>query len=187
MQAVLPTLADLPTLAALSMLAALPLFFSCARSLHETKSRTSHLIRGVPFYSQEAHQCGPASLAEVLNYWGVDVLPQDIAKEIYSKSAGGTLGMDMALYAKKVSLKVSQYRGSLDDLKLHIDSGCPMIVLVDYGFWIFQRNHFMVIIGYDESNMIANSGKNQLKLIPVQSFSGAWEKAAFWSLLITPE
>ncbi len=178
--------------ATLLTLAALPLFFSCARSLQEAKSRTSqsgtsHLIREVPFYSQEAHQCGPAALAGVLNYWGVAVLAGDIAREIYSKSAGGTLGMDMVFYAKRVSLESSQYRGSLEVLKLHIDSGCPMVVLVDYGFWVFQRNHYMVIVGYDESNVIANLGKDQLKLIPVQGFLKAWERAKFWALLITPE
>lgn len=31
---------------------------------------TSHIIKKVPFYPQETFQCGPASMAEVLNYWG---------------------------------------------------------------------------------------------------------------------
>jgi ABC-type bacteriocin/lantibiotic exporter with double-glycine peptidase domain len=172
--------------AALLSLAAFPLLFSCAKGFHEAKSRTSHLIRDVPFYPQEAHQCGPASLAGVLHYWGVDASPGDIAREICSKSAGGTLGMDMAFYAKRVSLKSCQYRGSLEDLKGHIDSDCPLIVLVDYGFWVFQRNHFMVVVGYDENNVIVNSGEERLKTMPVQGFLNAWEKTGFWTLLITP-
>ncbi|MEW6379214.1 MAG: C39 family peptidase [bacterium] len=152
-----------------------------------TSPRSSCLIAGVPFYRQKAHQCGPASLAGVLNYWGVNVLPRDIAREIYSESAGGTLGIDMALYARRRSLQACQYRSSPDDLKQRLGSGCPMIVMVDNGFWAFQQNHFMVIVGYDENHIIANSGDDRHKSVPLQQFMKAWERTNFWALLITPE
>jgi hypothetical protein len=47
------------------------------------------------------------------------------------------------------------------DLKKNIDSGYPLIVLVDYGFWAFHSNHFMVVVGYNENGVIVNSGQKK--------------------------
>jgi len=144
------------------------------------------MIENVPFFPQETYQCGPASLAGVLNYWGVKVFPEAIAAKIYSRSAKGTLNLDMVLYAQDKGLQVIQYKGSIKDLKKNIDLGYPAIVLVDYGFWVYQQNHFMVVVGYNEKGVITNSGKNRLKLIREEDFLKPWERTDFWTLLIKP-
>lgn len=165
----------------------LAFLFSCARTREVTPSEVSQVIEKVPFYPQQEYQCGPASLAGVLNYWGVDISPEEIATEIYSKSAKGTLDVDMILYAERKSLKPHHYKGSLEDIRSNIDSGYPLIVLVDYGFWVYQQNHFMVVVGYNENEIIANSGKDRLKSIPLKNFLKSWEKTEFWTLLVTPK
>jgi predicted double-glycine peptidase len=144
-----------------------------------------HIIENVPFFPQEEYQCGPASLASVLNYWGVSSVPEEIAGTIYSQSARGTLNVDMVIYAQSRGLEASQYRGTWDDLRKEIDSGFPLIVLVDYGFSVFQSNHFMVIIGYGEADVVAHSGKHERKVIPLQDFLKSWEKTNYWTLLVT--
>lgn len=160
---------------------------SCATTRKVNRSRPCQVLEDVPFYPQQKYQCGPASLAGVLNYWGVDVSPEDIATDIYSRSAKGTLNVDMLLYAEGKGLKAHQYKGSLEDIRTHIDSGHPLIVLVDYGFWVYQQNHFMVVVGYDEDRIIANSGKNRQKSIPLKEFLKSWKKTEFWTLLIAPK
>ncbi len=114
------------------------------------------LINKVPFYPQEDYQCGPASLAGVLNYWGITVSPDDVAKDIYSESARGTLNMDMVIYANKKGLYALQYIGGWDDLKKKINNKYPLIVLVDYGFSVYQANHFMVVVGYNDDGVVVN-------------------------------
>lgn len=152
-----------------------------------TRGHTAvQFIENVPFYPQEKYQCGPASLSEVLNYYGEDVLPEDIAHEIYSASAKGTLGIDMIFYAKRNNFKTLHYEGSLDDIRKNIQSGHPLIVLVDYGFWVFQKNHYMVVVGYSGEGIIVNSGKEKHKFIPYEDFLRSWKKTKFWTLLITP-
>ena len=143
------------------------------------------MIQNVPFHPQEEFQCGPASLAGVLNHWNINVSPEEIASEIYSKSAKGTLNIDMVLYAEKTGLKARQYRGSMEDIKNKIDSGYPLIVLVDEGVLVYQRNHFMVVVGYGEEGILANSGREQHKFIPFKEFLRSWERTKFWTLLIT--
>jgi predicted double-glycine peptidase len=159
---------------------------SCAAVKEVREGRDVHLIERVPFFPQEDYQCGPASLAGVLNYWGIHVTPSDIAGEIFSKTAGGTLNIDMALYAQKKGLISAQYRGNSVDLKKNIDSGYPVIVLVDYGFSLYQKNHFMVIVGYNENGVIANSGRKKGVFIREKDFLKTWEKTDFWTLLIKP-
>ncbi|MBI5050898.1 MAG: peptidase C39 family protein [Nitrospirae bacterium] len=148
------------------------------------ESRQNRIISNIPFYAQEDYQCGPASLAGVMNYWKIDVTPDSIAKEIYSKSAKGTLNIDMVIYPQRKGLIAEQYSGNMQDLKKNIDSDYPLIVLVDYGFWAVQTNHFMVVVGYNEDGVIVNSGKDKGKFIPEGDFMKTWEKTKFWTLLI---
>ena len=156
---------------------------SCA-----TVQRTgqNYIIKNVPFYPQITYQCGPASLAGVLNYWGVKVTPDEIAKEIYSVSARGTLDIDMLLYAQSKGLLATQYEGTIEDLRKNIDSLHPVIVLVGYGFSFVQKDHYMVVIGYNDHGIIANSGKNREEFISMKDFLKSWEKTNFWTLLIKP-
>ena len=171
----------------LILILTLAFLFSCARTPEATSSKPSQVLEKVPFYPQQKYQCGPASLAGVLSYWGVDISPEEIATEIYSKSARGTLDVDMILYAERKGLRALHYEGSLEDIRSHIDSGYPLIVLVDDGFWVYEQNHFMVVVGYDENGVIANSGKDRLKSIPLNGFLKSWEKTEFWTLLVTPK
>ncbi len=143
-----------------------------------------HIIRDVPFFPQEDYQCGPASLASVLNYWGVPATPEEIANAIYSESAKGTLNIDMVIYAEGRGLTVSQYSGGLKDLKEKIDAGHPLVVLVDYGFSILRADHFMVVTGYSETGVVTNSGRNEKRFIPLKDFMKSWERTKYWTLHI---
>ena len=112
------------------------------------------------------------------------ITPDEIAKEIYSKPAGGTLGLDMVIYPQRKGMLAEQYSGGMDNLRKNIDAGYPLVVLVDYGFWVLQSNHFMVIIGYNERGVIANSGKEKAVFIAEKDFLKTWERTKFWTLLI---
>lgn len=158
--------------------------YSCVTVQHVHESRQQKIIENVPFYPQEAYQCGTASLAGVMSYWDIKSTPEEIAKEIYSESARGTLNVDMIIYPQGKGLIAEQYSGGMDDLKKNIDAGYPLIVLVDYGFWVLQSNHFMVIVGYNEHGVIVNSGKDKGKFISGKDFIKAWEKTKFWTLKI---
>ncbi|MDA8214347.1 MAG: C39 family peptidase [Nitrospiraceae bacterium] len=142
------------------------------------------LINKVPFYPQEDYQCGPASLAGVLNYRGVSVTPDDVAKDIYSESARGTLNIDMLLYVNKKGLYALQYAGNWDDIKKKINNKYPLIVLVDYGFSVYQADHFMVIVGYNDDGVVVNSGKTEHMFIDKEKFLKAWKRTNYWTLLI---
>ena len=62
----------------------------------------------VPFFPDTTDQCGPASLASVLNYWGKTVSPAELKSDVYLSSLKGTLPMDLppavTLYAAIATL-----------------------------------------------------------------------------------
>jgi predicted double-glycine peptidase len=150
------------------------------------------VIRGVPFFSQEAYQCGPAALATVMNYWhektgkGTQVTPEQIAADIYSPTARGVLGFDLERYARGHGFQTEQYEGSMGDLRRRVDEGTPLIVFVDYGFSLYQVNHFMVVKGYVEGGVVVNSGKRENQTVPEGTLEKAWKKNRYWTLLLKP-
>ena len=142
------------------------------------------VLENFPFHPQEDYRCGPASLAGVLNYQGLGISPEEIAHDLFSKSAGGTLTIDMALYPQLKGFFSLSYSGSFCDLKEKIDSGYPLIVMVDYGFSVWQVNHFMVVVGYNNEGVIVNSGKKEHELIENDTFLRNWRRTDFWTLLV---
>jgi ABC-type bacteriocin/lantibiotic exporter with double-glycine peptidase domain len=159
------------------------LLSSCAAParIAGTNGRT---LADVPFFPQEKYECGPAALASVLNYNGVNSTPEEIAAAIFSRTAKGTLNFDLALYAMGKGLEAEIYAGSMDAIVRSIEKRIPLIVLVDYGFWVYQQNHFMVVVGYNENGLIVNSGRENLKFIPSGEFLKIWEKTKYWTLSV---
>jgi ABC-type bacteriocin/lantibiotic exporter with double-glycine peptidase domain len=149
----------------------------------------SHYISDVPFFPQSKYQCGPASLASVLNYYEYRVTPEEIAKAIYRKQLRGTLSMDLLLFVQGMGFDAMAYRGNLTDLKDHIASDRPLIVFQDLGYPLLPIRHFSVVIGYDETKniLILHSGKRANKATPYKGFLRSWVKMDNWTLLILPK
>ena len=149
------------------------------------------MIQDVPFYEDTNHQCGPSSLASVMNYWQGrkpslnTVTPQGISSEVYSEGARGTLGIDLEFYARKNGFQTMQYSGSVEDLRNKILNDIPVIILVDFGAFFYQRNHFMVVSGYSSKGIIAYSGREE-KIISFDELGRIWGKTHFWTLIVKP-
>lgn len=145
------------------------------------------ILEDVPFYPQEKYQCGPASLASVLNYQGINVSPEEIASAIYSKTARGTLDIDLISYVLNRGLSAEVHKGDMEEIIHSINEGYPLIVLVDYGLWVYQKNHFMVVVGYNADGVIVNSANERLKFIHSGDFLKTWGRTKFWTLSIRPK
>lgn len=145
---------------------------------------TSRLIDGLPFHPQETYQCGPASLAGVMNHLGYEVSPETIADAIFRKDLHGTLSLDLALYPRTVGLKSRFYEGSVADLMAAIDSGIPLVVMVDNGVGPVSSYHFMVVAGYAPDAVIVNSGRTRGQRQPWNDFIATWDRAGRWTLRV---
>ena len=140
----------------------------------------------VPFFSQSDYQCGPSSLSSVYTYWGKRISPEEIAKEIDSSSHKGVLTLDLYLHARAQGFTVRQTQGSAGDIKELIHRGIPVIVMVDRGIWFVQKNHFMVVVGYNSKGFIVHDGREKNRYIPFQRFEAEWGRAGNWMLVVRP-
>jgi predicted double-glycine peptidase len=145
------------------------------------------LIDNVPFFAQSNFQCGPSSLAGILNYYGKNISPSQIAEQIFKEKVKGTLSIDIVLYTRNQGFIAEWYRGGLQDLIENIDNRIPLLVMIDIGLGPVQKPHYLVVVGYEPKGVIVNSGAHQHQIIPWNRFQNQWNRLNFWTLRIHPE
>ncbi len=143
-------------------------------------------ILNVPFFSQTDYACGPTALAEVYSYWGLSIPVEKIINEFDITAHKGALTIDLLIHAKKQGFNVRTETGTLERLKKLIESGVPVIVMLDIGFSIVQKNHFVTVVGYGRKGFYVHDGKTKNRLFPYKEFEEKWKRADHWMLVIKP-
>ena len=148
-----------------------------------------HYIEGVPFYRQSESTCGPAALASVLAFWGRQVDLEEITVKVYIPKLRGTLPMDMENYAREAGFKTVSSAGTLEELKVFIRKGMPVICLLDLGFGFYQKPHYVTVIGFDDVHeaVIEHDGVTQNSIVTYEKFRKAWTRAGSWMLMVAPQ
>lgn len=143
-------------------------------------------IEGVPFVKQESHFCGPASLASVMAYYGSPMDQDSIAKEVYCEGLKGSLITDLENFARERGFKTRLAQGSIDDIEGFIAGKRPVIVLVDMGFWVVSKPHYLVVTGCTEDEVTAHSGHESSRHFSRKDFLKIWKKQGSVYLVIHP-
>ncbi len=153
----------------------------------DTGLLSHHII--APFFPQEKNQCGPASLASILQFYGIETTPDEISNEIYLPRIKGTLNIDLVFYARSKGMNSEAYHGDMDDLKKRLSDGRPLLLFLNLGLKVFPAGHYIVVTGFDDKDKIiyAHSGSEMDKPIRYSEFVRAWERGDFWTLLVTPK
>ncbi len=153
------------------------------------RDRTPALyIAGVPFYPQESDRGGPASLAAVLNYWGLHATPEQISKAIHRPPWKGTPEIDMWSYASARQMDARMRSASLDDLRHCLENRIPIIASVDLGSEWFPAPHFVVVVGLDTGDQVfVTHNGNEHNQMPYRDFMSAWQKTNNWTLVVRPK
>jgi ABC-type bacteriocin/lantibiotic exporter with double-glycine peptidase domain len=141
-------------------------------------------IDGVPFVKQDREQCGPASLASVFFYYGVSIQTDVISKSIYDPKLRGSLITDLENFARRQGFRTESGRGTVEKLKEFIRQRKPVIVLIDQGFWIISRPHYLVLFGYNQEGFIAHNGETPSRLYGYADFRKMWDKIGSTYLLV---
>ncbi len=168
-------------------------FAACAgknfSDLREGIETRGHYIQGVPFYRQSEDTCGPAALAGVLAFWGRPAVLDEITAKVYVPKLRGTLPMDMENYARSAGFDTASSFGTLDALKSFLRRGVPVICLLDLGFGLYRRPHYIIAVGFDDQNavLIEHDGLRENRVMTYDSFGKAWTRAGNWMLIVTPK
>ncbi|MGH7220813.1 MAG: C39 family peptidase, partial [Nitrospiraceae bacterium] len=142
----------------------------------------------VPFFPDGTDQCGPATLASVLMYWGIPSEPAVLKAEMYRPQLGGTLPIDFLLVAQARGLQTEGSSGTLESLKTELDAHHPVIALLNLGWTVFPQGHYVVITGYDErqQGVYMHSGLARDLFVSYTEFIIYWEKTGRWMLRLQP-
>ncbi len=169
---------------------------SCASTPQSKRIQTSRPgslpsaveLTETPFYPQTEYQCGPASLATVLQTHGVEITPEKLSGQVYIPERKGSLQIEITAAARRHEMFPYKLEPRLIDLFTEIDAGNPVLVLQNLGFEWYPKWHYAVVIGYDIYNneIILRSGTSRRWLTSFEVFERTWQRANFWALVIVP-
>jgi tetratricopeptide (TPR) repeat protein len=139
----------------------------------------------VPFYPQNAYQCGPATLAMALNWSGLAVTPDELKDQVYTPSRKGSLQLAM-IGATRRHAKIAYEFNDPAALFPEIAAGHPVIILQNLGLSWLPVWHYAVVIGYDapEQDVILRSGTTKRKVMSYYLFQKTWARSDYWGLMV---
>ncbi len=145
-------------------------------------------LKSVPFFPQEDYQCGPASLATVLQAKGRNVTPNDLTKQVFLPGRKGSLQVEMRSATRQQGMLAVTMAGRMKDLFTEVNNGNPVVVLQNLGLSWYPRWHYAVVIGYDlpRENVILRSGTIERQVMAMTTFEHTWKRSNYWGIVVVP-
>ena len=145
-------------------------------------------LADVPFFAQDAYQCGPASLAMSLNAAGIAVTPETLKPELYLPDRHGSLQVEMLAATRRYGATPYQLAPELNDMLREIAAGTPVVVLQNLAFGWYPVWHYAVAIGYDldRAEIVLRSGPEQRQVLPMRTFEYTWARSGYWAMVALP-
>jgi Tetratricopeptide repeat/Peptidase_C39 like family len=142
-------------------------------------------LKTVPFYPQNAYQCGPAALAMALSWSGLPKEPETLVPMVYSPELKGSL-QPALIGATRRSGRVAYPINGMNVLLREVASSHPVIVLLNLGLSWYPKWHYAVVVGYDlsEGFVEVHSGKTAREPFPFRVFENTWARSKYWGLLV---
>ncbi|WP_434940288.1 PA2778 family cysteine peptidase [Shewanella sp. HL-SH8] len=145
-------------------------------------------IADVPFYPQEDYFCGPTTLSEVFNFYGVTKTPQQIAPALFIPDLEGSLQIEMVAATRQQGLLAYAESGSLTQLLSLVSENIPVIVLQNLSTAWYPMWHYAVVTGYDldKQHVVLHSGTNKDRIAEFKVFEQTWKRGQYWLLAAVP-
>ena len=143
-------------------------------------------LKDVPFFSQDAYQCGPAALATVLQWDGEPVTPAELRPALYVPDKHGTLQVEMVGEARARGRLVYRLPPQIDSLLTELEAGHPVVVLQNLGLGWWPVWHYAVVVGFDpvEPDIILRSGRHRRWVTPLPLFERTWARSGNWAIAV---
>ena len=161
-----------------------------AALLAQPGARAPVELTEVPFFPQEEYQCGPAALAMVLGWSGVNVIPDDLVPQVFVPARQGSLQIELLGATRRHGRIPYLLQPRLTDLLDELSAGHPVLVLVNLGLSWHPVWHYAVVVGYEpgRNQVIMRSSRLPRDVLPLEVFERIWARSNYWALLtMVPE
>lgn len=144
-------------------------------------------IKSVPFIEQESHQCGPTTLAMVLNWAGKTVSAAELADQVLTPDMKGSFQQDMITAARRNGMLAIPIAG-MNALFAEVSAGNPVIIFENLGLSWIPQYHYAVVLGYDleKHEILMHSGPEKFMHTSLTKFKNDWSLEGFWGLVVLP-
>lgn len=141
-----------------------------------------------PFFPQEDYQCGPASLAAVLQHAGRDATPAALVPQVYVPARHGSFQAEMLAATRRQGLVAYPLAPRLESLLREIAAGTPVLVLQNLALDWAPQWHYAVAIGYDldARELVLRSGLTRRLVMRLNTFEHTWARSGHWAMLAVP-
>jgi tetratricopeptide (TPR) repeat protein len=145
-------------------------------------------IAQTPFFPQEVYQCGPASLATVLQHAGKAASPESLRPQVYVPGRQGSLQAEMLAGARRHGLLAYPPAPNVEALLREIAAGTPAVVLQNLALDWAPLWHYAVAIGYDldTREIVLRSGVTRRLAMSLDTFERTWARSGYWAMLALP-
>jgi len=142
-------------------------------------------LRNVPFFPQDAYDCGPAALATILNAAGVAVSAETLIDAVYVEGLQGSLQVELLAATRRYGLLPVPVGRDLEALVGEVASGRPVLVLQNLRLPSSPAWHYSVVVGYaaDQTRFILRSGDEQSRRERAAGFARSWRLADHWGFV----
>ena len=146
------------------------------------------LNKNIPFFPQEDYECGPASLAMVLQAAGVPVLPEQLVDQVYLPGRKGTLQTELLVASRRGGLPAYVLQPTVETVLREVAAGNPVLVFQNLGLALYPVWHYAVVIGYDRARnvLVLHSGRTDQLEMSLFTFERTWARGQQWAMVALP-
>jgi len=139
----------------------------------------------INFNPQREYECGPASLATILQWQGLNISDSKLVPEIYLPERKGSLQIELIATTRRYGLIPYIIEKNMTALLKEVKSGNPVLVLQNLGLEWYPKWHYAVVIGYDinKDEIILRSGEIKRHVNSFSLFERTWRRAKYWGFI----
>lgn len=168
---------------------ALLLFAGCSSKNYDYLSIDKSIVESkrlsLTIYPQEAYFCGPASLATLLTYQGVEFAYGDVVGTTFTPELLGSLQMEMKATARRYGLIPYTLNEGLAPVLSEISNNTPVLVLFNLGLTPLPAWHYAVVTGFDkaEKKVFLSAPKGDQTWMSFDDFEMFSKRGGSWAIV----
>lgn len=146
------------------------------------------VLDDVAFHGQRDYQCGPATLAMLMESEGQAASVDELIPQVFLPGREGSVQPEMLATVRRHGLIPYRIPGTMDALVHEVAAGHPVAVLQNLSLPWWPMWHYAVVIGYDldDERLVLHSGETPRMDVSMGRFDATWARSDRWAFVALP-